>query len=106
MIKAIKKNLRRIKTVFEREISYYSLQPRGANLELTHRCNLRCKMCGVWIKGLDRQLQELTAEEYLDLFVQMKDIGVRLVTLAGGEPFIRKDLFEIVEAGKGQGLIC
>jgi len=63
-------------------------------------------MCGVWIKGVDRELQELTTEEYLDLFEQMKDIGVRLVTLTGGEPFIRKDLFEIVEAAKSQDLIC
>ena len=106
MINAIKKNLRRIKTVFQREVSFYSLQPREVNLELTHRCNLKCKMCGVWIKGVDRELQELTTEEYLDLFEQMKDIGVRLVTLTGGEPFIRKDLFEIVEAAKSQGLIC
>jgi len=63
-------------------------------------------MCGVWIKGVGRQLQELTSEEYLDLFIQMKDMGIRLVTLTGGEPFIRKDLFEIVEAAKRKGLIC
>ena len=106
MIDTIKRNLRRIKTVFQREISYHSLQPREVNLELTHRCNLKCKMCGVWIKGVDRRLQELTAAEYLDLFEQMKDIGVRLVTLTGGEPFIRKDLFDIVEAAKSQGLVC
>ena len=106
MIRVIKRNVRRIRTVLKREISYFSLQPREVNLELTHRCNLRCKMCGVWGKGVDRELKELTAEEYLNLFGQMKDIGVRLVTLAGGEPFIRKDLFEIVGAAKSQGLIC
>lgn len=106
MIDMIKRNLRRIKTVSQREISYHSLQPREVNLELTHRCNLKCKMCGVWIKGVDSSLQELTAAEYLDLFQQMKNIGVRLVTLTGGEPFIRKDLFDIVEAAKSKGLIC
>lgn len=106
MTNAIKKNLRRTKTVFQKEISFYSLQPREVNLELTHRCNLRCKMCGVWTKGVDPKLKELTPEEYLDLFGQMKDMGVSLVTLAGGEPFIRKDFFEIVKAAKSQGLIC
>ena len=102
----IKKNLRRAKTVVDREISFYSLQPREVNLELTHRCNLRCKMCGVWMKEKNHQCMELTAEEYSCMFIQMKDVGVKLVTLAGGEPFIRKDFFKIVEAAKNRGLIC
>jgi len=102
----IKKNLRRAKTVVEREISFYSLQPREVNLELTHRCNLRCKMCGVWMKEKNHQDMELSAQEYSEMFIQMKDMGVKLVTLAGGEPFIRKDLFKIVEAAKSQELIC
>lgn len=102
----ITKNIRRFRTVFQREISYYSLQPREVNIELTHRCNLRCKMCGVWTKGVDQRLRELTAQEYLDIFSQMKDLGVKMVTLAGGEPFLRKDLFDIVKAAKSHGLKC
>jgi MoaA/NifB/PqqE/SkfB family radical SAM enzyme len=63
-------------------------------------------MCGVWTKKNDRRLPELTLEEYNDLFVQMKGLGVQLVTLVGGEPFIRSDLFDIIGAVKTHGLIC
>ncbi len=106
MLEAITKSIRRFKTVIQREISYYSLQPREVNIELTHRCNLRCKMCGVWTKGVDPKLKEIDVNEYLDIFSQLKDLGVKLVTLAGGEPFIRRDLFDIVKAAKSQGLKC
>ena len=106
MLNTITRNLRRVRNVFRREISFYSLQPREVVLELTHRCNLRCKMCGVWTKDVEDQLSELTSEEYLDIFSQLKELGVKLVTLAGGEPFLRKDFFDIVEAAKNQGLQC
>ena len=102
----IKRNFRRIMTVVRREISYYSLQLREINLELTHRCNLRCKMCGVWTKGVDRGLRELSAKEYSDIFSQMKDLGAKIVTLAGGEPFLKKDFFDIVKAAKSNCLKC
>lgn len=48
----------------------------------------------------------MTLEEYNDLFVQMKGLGVQLVTLVGGEPFMRSDLFDIIGAVKTHGLIC
>ena len=106
MIATLQKNSRRLATVIRREISYLSPRPIEINLELTHRCNLRCRMCGVWGKKNDHRLPELTLDEYIDLFAQMKRLGVRLVTLAGGEPFIRTDLFDIIAAAKTQGLIC
>jgi radical SAM protein with 4Fe4S-binding SPASM domain len=106
MIATLQKNSRRLATVIRREKSYLSPRPIEINLELTHRCNLRCRMCGVWGKKNDRRLPELTLDEYIDLFAQMKRLGVQLVTLAGGEPFIRTDLFDIIAAAKTQGLIC
>jgi radical SAM protein with 4Fe4S-binding SPASM domain len=106
MIATLQKNMRRLRTVVRRELSYLWPRPIEINLELTHRCNLRCRMCGVWGKKNDRRLPELTLDEYTDLFGQMKSLGVHLVTLAGGEPFIRNDLFDITKAAKAQGLNC
>jgi radical SAM protein with 4Fe4S-binding SPASM domain len=63
-------------------------------------------MCGVWTKGADQTLSELSTLEYSDSFSQMKDLGVKMVTLAGGEPFLRKDFFDIVKAAKRRGLKC
>lgn len=106
MIDTLRKNARRVVTVMRREISYFSPRPIEVSLELTHRCNLRCKMCGVWGKKNDQRAPELTLNEYVDLFSQMKRLNVKRVTLAGGEPFIRKDIFEIIAAAKNQGLRC
>lgn len=102
----IPRNLRRVKTVLKREVSYYSLKPREVNIEVTHRCNLKCKMCGVWKKAPEHRSEELRPDEFLNVFSQLRSIGVRLITLAGGEPFIRRDLFDIISAAKSQHLTC
>jgi radical SAM protein with 4Fe4S-binding SPASM domain len=102
----LRKGARRLATVMRREMRYRSPRPFEINLELTHRCNLRCRMCGVWGKTNENRLPELTGAEYTKLFAQMKALGVRLVTLAGGEPFIRSDIFDIIAAAKGHGLAC
>lgn len=89
-----------------REISHFARIPREAGIELTYRCNLRCKMCGVFGKIRDQHEQELRVDEYRNLFIQMQEMGIGLVTFTGGEPFVRKDLFDIVGEAKSQGLRC
>jgi radical SAM protein with 4Fe4S-binding SPASM domain len=106
MAGSIRRNLRRAMTVTRREISYYTRVPREAGIELTYRCNLRCKMCGVFGKIRDQNEQELTVAEYRNLFAQMREMGIGLVTFTGGEPFVRKDLFDVVGEAKSQGLRC
>ncbi len=106
MAGSIRRNLRRARTVVRREISYHFSIPREAGIEITYRCNLRCKMCGVFGKIKDHHDEELTVAEYRNLFVQMREMGIGLVTFTGGEPFVRKDLFEIVGEAKNQGLCC
>jgi len=57
--------------------------------EITTACNMRCKHCGS-ISGESRP-DELTTAEALDLCDQLKELGVRRVTLSGGEPLLRQD---------------
>ena len=67
--------------------------PLRVHLDLTYRCNERCVHC-----YLDHEDHgELTTAEILDLLDQMADAGVFFLSLSGGEIFMRKDLFEIVE---------
>ena len=81
--------------------------PIGGNFELTARCNFDCPMCYVHLKqeDIDAQGRELTAAQWIDLARQAKDRGMIFVLLTGGEPFVRKDFFEIYHAMKQMGLM-
>lgn len=69
-------------------------------MEITRRCNLRCKMCQYidWLNGTPTGIQadgELTTEEWLSVIDQTNRFG--LITFTGGEVFVRKDFMEIFE---------
>jgi radical SAM protein with 4Fe4S-binding SPASM domain len=67
--------------------------PLSVQLDLTYRCNERCVHC-----YLDHEDHgEMTTAEILGLLDQLADAGVFFLTISGGEIFMRRDLFEIVE---------
>ena len=67
--------------------------PLSVHLDLTYRCNERCVHC-----YLDHEDHgEMSTAEILDLLDQLAEAGVFFLILSGGEIFLRKDLFEIVE---------
>lgn len=71
------------------------------HLELTHRCNLRCVMCHHWelpYKDRGSVARELDLAE-LRRFVDASKLldGIEIVVLTGGEPWLKRDIAEIVE---------
>jgi AdoMet-dependent heme synthase len=70
--------------------------PISVHLDLTYRCNERCVHC-----YLDHEDHgEMTTAEIADVLVQLADAGVFFLTLSGGEVFLRRDFFEIVERAR------
>jgi radical SAM protein with 4Fe4S-binding SPASM domain len=67
--------------------------PLSVQMDLTYRCNERCVHC--YLDHDDHG--EMTTAEIKDLLQQLADAGVFFLILSGGEIFLRKDLFEIVE---------
>lgn len=64
-------------------------QPITAVWEITMGCNMRCGHCG---SSCHEPLpDELTTEEALQVCDDMKTLGLRWITLSGGEPLTRKD---------------
>lgn len=68
-------------------------------MEVTRRCNLRCKMCQYieWLENEPIRVQregELSTEEWLSVIDQVQRFS--LITFTGGEPFVRKDFMEIL----------
>jgi len=67
--------------------------PLNVQLDLTYRCNERCVHC--YLDHHDHG--EMTTAEIKHLLQDMADAGVLILTLSGGEIFVRKDIFEIIE---------
>lgn len=80
------------------------LVPREVLLEVTSLCNLRCIHCCVEPLREKPKKNELSLSEITGIFKQLFDIGVLAVTLSGGEPLCRTDIFEIMECATKQGL--
>lgn len=78
------------------------VRPIYAVWEITLRCDLACVHCGS--RAGRARPDELTTAECLDLVDQMADLGVREVTLIGGEAYLREDWLDIVQALRRRGL--
>ena len=69
-----------------------------ATLEVTSKCNSRCKTCNVWRLQADQEegRRELNREESCEVIDQLSKLGCRSIELHGGEPTLRRDLPELV----------
>jgi len=73
------------------------VRPTTCTLQVTARCQLDCYHCSAArFKSADRE--ELTTEEWRDVVRQAEDLGVNNIVLTGGEPLLRKDIFDLVRA--------
>ena len=82
--------------------------PVNATLELTLRCNLKCKMC--MFRHSDQEnaclaAEELTADQWADMAKQLFDAGTLNILFTGGEPLLRKDFCEIYSNIYRQGFL-
>jgi radical SAM protein with 4Fe4S-binding SPASM domain len=67
--------------------------PFSAQVDLTYRCNEQCVHC--YLDHDDHG--EMTTVEIKHLLREMSEAGVFILTFSGGEIFLRKDFFEILE---------
>lgn len=82
--------------------SDHLLGPLALHLEVVAACNLKCVHC--FAGELPRKEEPLSLNELDDLFAQMAAIGTFRLGLTGGEPLLRKDLFEIIDLALSHGL--
>lgn len=71
--------------------------PLNLTFSVTNRCQSRCKTCGIWRIYRDdpaKRREELTTEEIEQIFRSLGHVYV--FNISGGEPFLRKDLGEII----------
>ncbi len=90
-------------------LTYKAIQngtPLSGTFELTSRCNLDCKMCYIHKRANDfaAKQQELSAQQWIALAKKAQEQGMLLLLLTGGEPFVRRDFFDIYDACTALGL--
>lgn len=72
--------------------------PKFVVVELTYQCNHRCLFCYCpWEYENKYREQELTKEEWFEVFDRLASLGVNHITLTGGEPLLRDDLIDIIK---------
>lgn len=84
--------------------------PLDTTIELTHRCPMDCRMCYLPARdsgqGTPREIpQELSTDEIKGILDQLAEEGCLMLLLTGGEPFLRKDLMEILDYATANGFM-
>lgn len=70
--------------------------------EITMGCNMRCKHCG---SSCTTSLPgELTFKEAINFLNMAADMEMQWISISGGEPFMRKDLVEIIKYAISKGI--
>ncbi len=64
-------------------------------VSVTNRCNLHCRGC--YAHAQHRSVEgEMDTAKLEGLIAEARDLGISVILIAGGEPFVRKDLLDVL----------
>ncbi len=70
------------------------LAPQHLQINVTYRCNSRCRMCHIWQM---KPQNELTLDEWRSMMKDPIFRDIRYLSLAGGEPILHPQLVELTQ---------
>lgn len=79
-----------------------SAVPALVSWNLTKRCNLRCPHC--YLSAGKAAADELSTAECFALMAEMRALGTEMVILTGGEPLLRKDIYDLARRAAELGM--
>ncbi len=71
--------------------------PVSLFISITSRCNQACRHCSVYSDGFQYG-HDLTTKQWLEFVDKIADLKVFRTKISGGEPFVREDIFDILDA--------
>jgi MoaA/NifB/PqqE/SkfB family radical SAM enzyme len=92
----------RIRQRFPKNNSNLIQLPRLLILDITHSCNLKCRICDIWKTGTSEA--DLDISYVKKMFLEAKNIGIKEIALSGGESLARSDIFDIFDFAKEIGI--
>lgn len=75
--------------------------PSTICFRVTRKCNVRCSFC----QAPPTKEHEMTLEEIKRCIDMFKKSGIRSIKFTGGEPFVRKDICEILSYCRACGIL-
>lgn len=87
-----------------RKIDYPLVPPDSVQVNFTFNCNLACKMCSMhgqkeFLQGQGRQV-EIDSAVIRKVIKETKEIGTKTILFIGGEPLLKRDLFDLIDYAK------
>jgi MoaA/NifB/PqqE/SkfB family radical SAM enzyme len=71
-----------------------TIRPLSAHVKLTENCQAKCISCDYW---KTRWQDGLNTDRAIDLVNQIAAAGIRSLRFTGGEPLLRKDMFQVLQ---------
>jgi len=90
----------------EEEICPIPDLPWEAMIEITSRCNFKCKFCFNKISFAkdNKSIKEFNTAYIKKIINNIAQAGIKIIRFTGGEPLLRKDVFELIKYSKNKGL--
>ena len=73
---------------------------RSVEFQVLHQCNLKCDFCYASdiMYASDRKKNPISVDKFRQIMQECHELGMIHVNITGGEPLLRKDVFELIEA--------
>jgi MoaA/NifB/PqqE/SkfB family radical SAM enzyme len=88
---------------FSRRLRIPLAKPHWVYISLSHACTYKCQMCGVVNILQGHSLATEKVKEIIDTIASWSTKPV--ITITGGEPFLRQDIFEIISYAESKGVL-
>lgn len=72
-------------------------------IELLTKCNLRCLHCG-FASDYPTREKLLDTNQWKRVLDEAQQLGTRIVSFSGGEPFLRPDIYELLHHANANGI--
>ncbi|OQW95717.1 MAG: hypothetical protein BWK79_01435 [Beggiatoa sp. IS2] len=75
--------------------AFFSKRMIHLNLQILYSCNFKCEICDFWQEPYTK-MRRLAVADIQTIAAKLKPLNPLLISLGGGEPFMHKELAEIV----------
>ena len=73
---------------------------KEVSIEITNKCSMKCIHCSS--EAGEEFSNELSLDEILSIIDQTKSLGGNILTLSGGDPILRANLFDIIKYARSK----